>query len=221
MMKRIYNRLKLLFRTDVLKTLYWTRRCRVSKGKHFFIYANSIIQIADSAKLDIKKGIFEINKSHSNSGIKRKDYCGELILEENSYLIVENNFSVYQGGSIYVAKNAKLVLKGNGFINTKSQIECYNYIEIGANTIISDNVRIQDSDIHHINSADGLKKNNTDPIIIGDHVWIGLNVVILKGVTIGSGSVIGAGSVVTNNIPANSLAAGNPAVVIKKNISWE
>ena len=221
MIKKIYNRLKLLFKTDILKTLYWTYRCRVSKGRHFFIYANSIIQIANSAKLDIKKGILEINRSHSNSGIKRKDYCGELILEENSYLIVENNFSVYQGGSIYVAKNAKLVLKGNGFINTKSQIECYNYIEIGVNTIISDNVRIQDSDIHHINSADGLKKNNTAPIIISDHVWIGLNVVILKGVTIGSGSIIGAGSVVTNNIPANSLAAGNPAVVIKKNISWE
>lgn len=219
MIKKIFDRLKLLFKTDVLKTLYWTSRCRVSKGSHFFVYADSIIKIANSTKLDIKKGTFEINKSHF--GIKRNDYCGELILEENSHLVVENNFSLYQGAGIYVAKNAKLVLKGNGFINTKSQIECYNYIEIGAFTIISDNVRIQDSDIHHINSQDRMKKNNTAPIIIGDHVWIGLNVVILKGVTIGNGSVIGAGSVVTKNVPANSLAVGNPAVVVKQNISWE
>lgn len=219
MIKKIYNRLKLLFKTDVLKTLYWNYKCAVSKRMHFFIYANSIIQIADSAKLDIKKGTLEVNKSHF--GIKRKDYCGELRLDEHAHLLVGNNFSLYQGASIYVAQNARLVLKGNGFINTQSQIECYNYIEIGANTIISDNVRIQDSDIHYIKNEGGCKKNNTAPILIGDHVWIGLNVIILKGVTIGDGSVIGAGSVVTKNIPANSLVVGNPAVVIKRNISWE
>ena len=53
------------------------------------------------------------------------------------------------------------------------------------------------------------------PVTIGDDVWIGGNVTILPGVTIGEGAVIGAGSVVTHDIPANSIAAGNPARVIK------
>ncbi len=52
-------------------------------------------------------------------------------------------------------------------------------------------------------------------ITIGDNVWIGANAIILPGVNIGSNCVIGAGSIVTHNIPENSVAAGNPARVIK------
>ena len=51
---------------------------------------------------------------------------------------------------------------------------------------------------------------------IGDNVWIGGNVTVLPGVTIGDNCTIGAGSVVTRDIPANSIAVGNPCRVIKK-----
>ena len=54
-----------------------------------------------------------------------------------------------------------------------------------------------------------------EKVIIGDNVWIGARCIILPGVTIGEGSTIGAGSIVTKNIPPYSLAAGNPARVIK------
>lgn len=53
------------------------------------------------------------------------------------------------------------------------------------------------------------------PITIGNSVWIGGSVTILPGVTIGDNSTIGAGSVVTRDIPANSIAVGNPCKVIK------
>ena len=53
------------------------------------------------------------------------------------------------------------------------------------------------------------------PIILEDNVWLTMNIIVLPGVTIGKNSVIGAGSVVTKSIPANVLAAGNPAKVIK------
>ena len=52
-------------------------------------------------------------------------------------------------------------------------------------------------------------------ITIGDDVWIGANCVILPGVHIHNGAVIGAGSVVTKDIPANAIAVGNPAKIIK------
>lgn len=53
-------------------------------------------------------------------------------------------------------------------------------------------------------------------IQVGDDVWIGNNVIILDGVRIGNGSVIGAGSIVTHDVPPNSVAAGNPAHVIRQ-----
>jgi maltose O-acetyltransferase len=54
------------------------------------------------------------------------------------------------------------------------------------------------------------------PVHIGRDVWIGTRVIIMPGVTIGSGCVIGAGSIVTRSIPPYSVAAGNPARVIRK-----
>lgn len=56
---------------------------------------------------------------------------------------------------------------------------------------------------------------STQPVSIGDDVWIGTNAVILPGVTIGNHVVIAAGAVVTKDIPDNSLAMGVPATVRK------
>ncbi len=55
----------------------------------------------------------------------------------------------------------------------------------------------------------------TAPVRIADNVWIGMNAVILKGVTIGENSVVAAGSVVSKSVAANTVVAGNPAVVVK------
>ena len=56
----------------------------------------------------------------------------------------------------------------------------------------------------------------TAAVRIEDKVWIGFNVIVLKGVTIGEGAVVGAGSVVVNDVPAWSVAVGNPARVIRE-----
>lgn len=55
----------------------------------------------------------------------------------------------------------------------------------------------------------------SEPVTIGNSVWIGGNAVILPGVTIGDRCVIGAGAVVSRDIPAGSVAVGNPARVVK------
>jgi maltose O-acetyltransferase len=54
------------------------------------------------------------------------------------------------------------------------------------------------------------------PIDIGDNVWLGGGVIVCPGVSIGDNSVVGAGSVVTRDIPANVVAVGNPARVLRE-----
>lgn len=54
-----------------------------------------------------------------------------------------------------------------------------------------------------------------EPIVIGDNVWLGSGAIVLPGVTIGDNTVVGAGSVVTRDLPANVVAVGNPARVVR------
>lgn len=89
-------------------------------------------------------------------------------------------------------------------------------IDIGFNVICGANVTITDTDWHHTESV---KRKEifapAAPVVIGDNVWLCMNVTVLKGVTIGKGSVIASNSVVTRSIPPGVIAAGQPAKVVK------
>jgi len=149
-------------------------------------------------------------------------YTGKLrtifIMESNSNLTTRGKFYFYTGCKIVVRENAELILGDGSFVNVNSKIYCTKKVEIGENTFIGEEVIIRDTDEHSI-----IRKtyNNTLPIKIGNHVWIGMRSMILKGVTIGDNSIIAAGSVVTKDVPNNCLVAGNPAKIIKENIDWE
>lgn len=94
-------------------------------------------------------------------------------------------------------------------------------VRIGKHCNIGGNVRIYDHDFHALNAEvrrgpHGCDDCATKPILIGDDVFIGAQSIILKGVTIGDRAIIGAGSVVTKDVPADAIAAGNPAVIVRK-----
>lgn len=92
-------------------------------------------------------------------------------------------------------------------------------IKLGRDVMLAPNCIIVDSDFHAPWPSQGRKTDpgleNDAEVIIGDNVWIGMNCIILKGVHIGNGAIIGAGSVVTRDVPANALACGAPARVVK------
>lgn len=88
-------------------------------------------------------------------------------------------------------------------------------ISIGSNTMIASGCYISDSDWH--DTYDRTREHDKHaPISIGENVWLGVRVIVGKGVTIGDNSIIGAGSVVTRDIPANVIAVGNPARVVRE-----
>ncbi len=87
-------------------------------------------------------------------------------------------------------------------------------VSIGDGCMTAQNVSISDSDWHDLYDR-SLSVGNTQAVSIGNNVWMGESSMICKGVTIGDNAVIGAGSIVVKDIPANAIAAGNPAKVIK------
>ncbi|HEY3862497.1 MAG TPA: acyltransferase [Verrucomicrobiae bacterium] len=88
-------------------------------------------------------------------------------------------------------------------------------IEIGEGTLIGSGAMIIDNDFHVL-TPDGWRgevRANARPVKIGREAFIGARAIILKGVTIGDRAVVGAGAVVTRDVPANMVAAGNPATI--------
>lgn len=105
----------------------------------------------------------------------------------------------------------------NVFINRGTYITARGPITIGDNVIIGPGVLIN-SGMHRYMQQDMLIRDQghrIQPIHIGNDVWIGANAVIMPGVTLGDGCVVGAGAVVTHSIPANAVAVGVPARIIK------
>lgn len=108
------------------------------------------------------------------------------------------------------ARNAKIQIGNkNGFSGVT--IAAFNKIVIGNNVKVGANVLITDSNWHPEDPRSG----ESFPVVIEDNVWLGVNCIVLKGVTIGENSIIGANSVVVKDIPANSIASGNPCKVLK------
>lgn len=213
---KIQKAYRYFIRYDALKSLYWYLKLRLPRAASLHIYPHSIVSIDKDAVLDIRKGEFAVNASWCEERSRR--YSSELRIARGGQMCIFGDFMLVQGASVFVGENAKLIVHGKNFLNTNTTLNCFLHIEIGEGCAISDNVCIADSDSHIINgNVDAVSA----PVIIKDHVWIGKNVTVLKGVTIGEGAVIGAGSVVTKSIPAHCLAVGNPARVIKENVTWQ
>ncbi|MBF0282156.1 MAG: acyltransferase [Zetaproteobacteria bacterium] len=99
-------------------------------------------------------------------------------------------------------------------------IMCQNKIHIKHDVLISWNVSIMDHDGHDIQQH-GESINPPRAIEIGSQVWIGCNSTILKGAQLAEQSVVGAHAIVTGSFPAHALIAGQPARLVKQDISWQ
>jgi acetyltransferase-like isoleucine patch superfamily enzyme len=112
--------------------------------------------------------------------------------------------------------DVKLSIGPGTYINRRTFLDAVDSLFIGQNVAIGPNCYITD----HDHGTDLSKLTLHQAMVsaatrIGDGVWIGASVTVLKGVTIGDRTIIGAGSVVTKSLPADVIAAGVPARVIR------
>lgn len=118
-------------------------------------------------------------------------------------------FSVYPGasGSIEIGDYA-IILAGSRFDSASG-------IVAGKSCMFATNSHLSDADWHDQYDRT-CAPGKTAPIRLGDNVWIGDSAIVCKGVRIGDNSIIGTGAVVARDIPANSVAVGNPARVVRE-----
>lgn len=149
---------------------------------------------------------------------------------KKTQVVLHDHVDMY--GTLVVSNEGQIVMGDYSKIGTGSKILAVNKVVIGKYTAIAENTSIVDNNNHPINPSYRKRMRITPhgsdmrqwkhsvnaPIIIGENVWIGSNVRICKGVTIGDNSVIAACSVVTKDVPANAIAAGNPAKIVKVDI---
>ncbi|MGN0394904.1 MAG: acyltransferase [Coprococcus sp.] len=121
---------------------------------------------------------------------------------------INNNSCVYIGEDCYF--NGKMTIVASEQQN----------ILIGNDGLFSFGIFIRTADPHLVYDCNTKKRiNDSRSVLIGDHVWLGQNALILKGTAIGSGAIIGGNAVLSNKtIPSNVSAAGNPSRIIKSGV---
>lgn len=130
---------------------------------------------------------------------------------------LSNNIGLNRSCFLSAGRDARIVI-GDSVGMSSTVIAARKNITIGSRVMFGANVVISDSDRHPLDKYERAKGATPEhaEIFIGNDVWLGMNVVVLKGVIIGEGTVVAANSVVTKSLPANVIAAGVPAKVIKK-----
>jgi maltose O-acetyltransferase len=116
---------------------------------------------------------------------------------------------------LYVDYGAHLTVGARCFANFGLVALDVAAITIGDDVQIGPNVQLL-TPTHPVEPEPRRQKwEAAEPIVIGDNVWLGGGVIVLPGVTIGGNTVVGAGAVVTRDLPANVVAVGNPARVVR------
>lgn len=176
-------------------------RERIAAGKLFTDYCEGLPE----DRTNCKKRINQFNSSGPEDVKARMQALNELLGKETRAW-VEPPFYCCYGTNITIGEGSYLNFNCNFVDDGK--------INIGKRVMFGPSVTI--ATVGHPIHPEMREYMYTDPVTIGDNCWIGAGVTICPGVSIAENSVVGAGSVVVHDIPANSVAAGNPCKVIRE-----
>ena len=212
----MWSKFKYLHETD--NQILFIKRGKMSEKEKML--AGNIYDPTDEELTILRTKAHRLSQ-HYNTLFEDDDLRNTIIDE----LIPSKGEGLYLQGPIYFDYGIFTSFGKNCYANFNFTVLDVCPVNIGSNVFFGPNcslmtpmhpLRWQERNIKFKDDKTAYDDEYAKPINIRDNCWISANAVITGGVTIGEGCVIGAGSVVTKDIPANSLAAGNPCKVIRE-----
>lgn len=163
-------------------------------------------------------------RSRARAEWRRRHLAPRLVLGEDVEVGREVAFQIGSAGRICLADRAivrhgadfkvdgELVVGEDSLIGPWCILGVLESVRIGRDVLVAERVSIRDHD-HRYGGEGPIRRQGyrVAPVIIGDGVWLGANVVVRQGVELGAGCIVGANSVVTRSFPARTILAGAPA----------
>lgn len=204
-----------------LKSFYYTMRY-VDAGNGRIVVSRPFLKLyvskSKNARIELNGNLILTSHCNARGGVY-------VQIGEHGLVHIKNDFSFGQNNKIHVSNNGNLIVNGSkdelvSGITCDSTIMCFNRIEIGTDLICGWNVYITDSD-WHTTIKNGIPQTHHNDVTIGNHCWVGSNVIIGKGTTLGDNVVVGAYTKLSNtNIEQGSTVIGMPPKVINKTLQW-
>ncbi len=197
-------------RVAIVRSLYLSARF----GGRIIILRGTRVRLERGARIRVPRGARLVIGRHVAGA------SASLHLMRGARLSVrgQGRVVISRGARILVHHGAHLEIGGETTIHFNAAVTCAKHISIAPSCAISWNTNILDGNLHVL-IVDGVAQPRARPVALGSNAWIGCGATIL-GATIGAGAIVGAGSVVTSDVPDKVVVAGNPARVIRKDVSW-
>lgn len=187
------------------------------------------VRLSKNANVSLCKAT--VRRSAFNVSGEGNVVCAENVAMDNCEIRISGTSNTVTIEPHCIIRNSVIVVNGNNCRVTIGEstrvgsmyMVCMgqdNYISVGQDCMIADNIDIWATDSHPIFNDNGEICNPSKPVSIGNHVWLGKHAKVLKGVTIHDNAIIGMNAMVTTDVPEGALAVGAPCIVVKNNVNW-
>lgn len=177
---------------------------RMHDGRIYYCDSERLIA-EQTACLEI---LYDFNATRPSEGQKRTEILKKLFAEVGENCYIEPPLRANWGRHTHFGNNV--------YANFNLTLVDDTHIYVGDNTLIGPNCVLATANHPVHPELRALTAQYNGPVRIGRNVWLGAGVIVVPNVSIGDNCVIGAGSVVTKDVPANSVAFGNPCRVYRK-----
>ena len=204
MINRFINKVSCLTIKLKYRNIITFSKCALRKLKVQNRGNGNVIKIAEHCTLKNCNFLFQGSNNTINIGESVK-LCGvSFWIEDDNNIISIGKNSTFECGTQLAACEGTNIL-------------------IGDDCMFSNHISIRTTDSHSIIDNNCVRINEAKDILIGNHVWVGWQSLILKGSVISDNSIVGARSIVSSSSPhiPNSIMAGHPVKIIRRDINWK